>query len=93
MINNFGDKLYYLNTHFFSLSIHNTEIPINPTIKAENTNFYNIGISPFDEKIYLTDVLDYVQNGYVYQFNSDGFPLDTFEVRITPSELLFINRN
>jgi DNA-binding beta-propeller fold protein YncE len=92
-INDLGDQLYYLNSDLYRISIFSDDLPIEPIIRAANTNFYNFDLSPFSENIYLTNALDYIQNGYVYQYNSFGTPLDTFEVRITPSEMLFINRN
>lgn len=91
LINNAKDSLYFINTHLYCLSVSVNQLPNDPFIHAENVNFYNAGISPFSGNIFITDVKDYVQNGYVYQFSSAGIPIDTFEVKITPSEMLFVN--
>jgi len=93
LINNTKDSLYFINTHLYCLSVSANQLPVDPFIQAENVNFYNAAISPFTGHIFITDVKDYLQNGYVYQFNASGISLDTFEVKITPSEMMFVNTN
>lgn len=90
-INRSADTLYYLNNAVYAISIDEETLPITPNIDISNHNIYNYSISPFSGNFYITDVVDYVQNGFIYEYSQSGIPLDTFEVKINPSEMLFVN--
>lgn len=91
VINNEGDCLYFLNTHVYKMSIYDNTLPTEYLISGNAKNFYNVNVSHFTGNIFVTDAVDYTQNGVVYQYNNQGELLNNFEVKITPSDMLFIN--
>lgn len=93
-INGAGDVLYYMNGTYsalnvYKMSIDATEIPENQFITSESRVFYNIKVDPNNGDIYVTDAKNYVENGSVERFASDGTQLDSFTVGILPSFMLF----
>ncbi len=51
--------------------------------------FYGLGIDPYNNDIYLTDAIDYVQNGLIYRLDSLGVEIDIFNAGIIPNQFLF----
>ena len=89
-INAQGDRLFYINEDVFSLSIQDENLPSTPLIAAEGRNYFAMGIHPEDEQIIVTDAGNYVQNGWVYRFRSDGMLIDSLQAGIIPG---FIGHN
>jgi YVTN family beta-propeller protein len=51
--------------------------------------FYGLGIDPYNKDIYLSDAIDYVQNGTIYRLDSTGNEKDVFSAGIIPNQFLF----
>ena len=51
--------------------------------------FYNMAVDPRTGDIYVTDAKNYMMNGTVYRYTSDGLLLASFEAGIIPSAMLF----
>ncbi len=88
-INGAGDSLYFLNNGVYSMSIYDTQLPVNATINENNRNYYTLGIHPLENEIYVSDALDYNQNGLVYRYTSNGKLVSSFEVGIIPGCFAF----
>lgn len=91
-----GEFLYYLNTDLYRLAVGSRELPQFPFINyAEGGNpagWFALGVDTQRGEIYLSDPLDYAQNGRVYRFSETGQPLDTLSVGINPGFFCFKNQ-
>ena len=88
-INGAGDSLYFLNNGVYKMSIYDLQLPVNMVINKNNRNFYTLGIHPLENEIYVSDALDYNQNGLVYRYSSNGKLVSSFEVGIIPGCFAF----
>ncbi len=86
------DTLFFIKKDVYFLPINSPE---NPKILLESTSdqifggYYALGVSPVSSDIYVADALDLMQNGVIYRYKSDLSLLDTFEVGIIPTQLVF----
>ena len=69
----------------------NTNYPLSFETIYENTGqqFYGLGIDPYNQEIYVSDAIDYVQNGAIYRLDSSGNEIDVFNAGIIPNQFLF----
>jgi DNA-binding beta-propeller fold protein YncE len=51
--------------------------------------FYNMAVDPKTGDLYVTDAKNYMMNGMVYRYSSDGLLLASFEAGLIPSAMLF----
>lgn len=101
-INADKDTLFFLSAAYggpssveagiFKMGINETTIPVRPFIKERGGFFYNFGISPVGEDIYVSDALDYTRAGWLWRFTRNGTVRDSFRVDIIPGEMLFKTR-
>jgi len=84
-----GDSLYFLNNGVSVMSIYDQQLPDNVLIDENNKNYYSLGVHPVDNEIYVSDALDYNQNGIVYRYSTNGILLSSFEVGIIPGCFAF----
>jgi YVTN family beta-propeller protein len=89
-INNDRNQLYYLNANVYKMSINNISLPSSPIISSNNNTYYGLGIDPINEDIYVSDAIDYVQNGIVFRYSSTGALIHQFNSGIIPGSFLFI---
>ncbi len=82
-----GDEIYYHNSgSIYVLQVDAQSAP--QTAFTSVTSFYGIGVSG-DGTIYVADASDYVQNGSVYRYETNGTLLDEFETGLLPGGLIF----
>lgn len=98
VIDNLKENIYFLNGGFESLdlykmSVDDETLPTTPFINSQTHVFYNVAISPTDGDIYITDVKNYLQNGDVLRYTSEGEYVTSFEAGIVPGFMLFSNNN
>ncbi|MBO6024484.1 MAG: hypothetical protein J6P83_06490 [Bacteroidales bacterium] len=51
--------------------------------------FYNMAVDPRTGDLYVTDAKNYMMNGTVFRYSSDGVLLASFEAGLIPSAMLF----
>ena len=51
--------------------------------------FYNMAVEPGTGDLYVADAKNYMKNGTVYRYTSDGLLLASFEAGLIPSAMLF----
>ena len=88
-INGDGDSLYFLNNGIFVMSVYDQSLPENPIIIEGDKNYYSMGIDPVNNEIYVSDALDYNQNGMIYRYSSSGDFISSFETGIIPGSFGF----
>ena len=88
-INVTKDTIYYVNKNVYQMSIYDTQLPVTPYINADNRNFYALGIDPYNSDLYVSDAVDFMQNGVIYRYNSQKQLIDNFKVGIIPNSFVF----
>ena len=84
-MNSDKDSLFFLNGGIYAMSIEDTALPETPLIAGGNgRNFYDFTVRPGISEIYVSDAIDYQQNGTVYRYSSDGKLRDSFEAGVCP---------
>lgn len=89
-VNPEGNYLYYFaNGDVHRVSVDNPAAEDDFVIASEGRMFYKIAVNPKNGDIYVTDAKNYVQNGTVYRYSSDGVLLGSFDAGICPGFMLF----
>lgn len=84
-----GSRLFFIDYNVCSMNI-NDEASLNTSfIAAEGRTFYNMAIDPATGDFYVADAKNYVQNGEVLRYSSDGVLLKQFQAGICPSAMMF----
>ena len=96
-----GENLYILNgvlgtLDLYKMSVDDETLPTiplvdsqQPTANSQSMVFTKVAVSPYNGDIYLTDVKNYVQNGDVLRYDSDGNFVTKFETGIVPGAMMF----
>jgi DNA-binding beta-propeller fold protein YncE len=87
-IDAFGQTLYYLDKGVRKMDINLGKLPANVHI-AESGTFYKIDINPVNGDIFISDVVDYSQNGYVQLYKNDGTFVTKERAGIIPGSMCF----
>ncbi len=88
-LNPAGDTLYYLQADLFALPIEDNELPNTALVRADDRNFYALGVHPETGEVYLGDAIDFQQRGTILRLRSDGEWLDEFQVGVIPTGFVF----
>lgn len=83
------DSIYLLNHDVFKMGVNPSSLPSQPLISGSNNLFYGIGVDPSSGTIYLSDAVDYVQQGWVFRYKPNGAKVDSFRVGIIPGAFGF----
>jgi len=83
VINGSGNTLYYLLNDVYKFSITATA-PSSSFVQQGTRVFYGLCVDPVDETIYISDAIDFNQNGNVLRYRSDASYLGTFKAGIIP---------
>lgn len=83
-INKDGDMLYWIADDIWRMNIESERLPVSPVIKSLGTKYFGITISPYSGDIYVSDAIDYQQQGIVYRFTEEGNPIDEFYTGVNP---------
>ena len=90
-INATGDQLYFINSNIYKTSIYANSINTTPIITSNGNKFYEIGISPITEEIFISDAIDYIQDGIIFRYSSSGNLIHQFKTGVIPGHFLFID--
>lgn len=93
-INPGGDTMYFLNNGIFRMSVTASDLPAQPFIPAGSKLFYGLDVNPYNGTIWTTDAVDYVQNGWVYQFDpATGSERKSFKAGRIPASFAFASED
>ena len=84
-----GHDVYFLSNGVWHINEFTDDVITAPIIPADGKLFY--GLSVHDEKIYIADVVNYVQKGTVWVYDLQSNLLDKWGVGMIPSEFDFID--
>lgn len=83
-----GENLYFVDTDIYKMSIDDNELPTGKFVEAGMSYFYSLYVAP-DGDVYVADAKDFMQNGVVYRYNSNGEQVSSFEAGIAPCSMIF----
>ncbi len=89
-INAAGDQLYFINSAVYRMGINAATLPATPFIPSNSNVFYGLGIDPVTEDVYVSDALDFVQNGVIFRYSSSGSLIHQFNSGIIPGDFIFV---
>jgi YVTN family beta-propeller protein len=86
-----GETLYYLEWGggVRRMIISDAVLPSAPFIPQSDHNFYKLSINPANNDIFVTDAVDYQQNGYLLYYNSTGTLISSLSAGILPGSVCF----
>lgn len=86
-INKDKNTLFYLGSYDFNSGLFKYNIADNSPATAPLISgyFYGFGYDKVLDHLYLADPIDFVQNGYMYKYQSNGVKLDSLSVGIIPN--------
>lgn len=87
------ENIYFLNGGFgtlnlYKMSVGEETLPTQALVNSQNRVFTNVIISE-EGDIYLTDVKNYIQNGEVLRYTSEGEFVTSFPAGIVPGAMMF----
>lgn len=82
--NSTSDTLFWMKGDVYRMAISAETLPDEPFLKPEKGQYYAMSISPKKNELYLSDAIDYVQQGVVRRYDMKGVLLDVFEVGVCP---------
>ena len=93
VINPKKDTVYFVNRHIYCKAVDNDDAPEifikSPYVETPYAGYYGIDVDPYTGDVYVADAIDYVQQGIIYRFQSNGSPVDTFKVGVIPGAFCF----
>ena len=85
-----GQTMYYLDNGVRQMDINATEIPSTTYIIQESGEyFYKIAINPYNNDIFVTDAVDFIQQGYLLLYTTTGTLVSKMRAGIIPGSMCF----
>lgn len=88
-INPGGDTLYFLMGGVYQMPVTSAGIPEQPVISSEGRLLYGLAINPYNGNIFVSDAVDYVQSGMVFQYRKDGTLMSSYKAGRIPGSFCF----
>lgn len=88
-ISNDGSKLFFLGGDLWMFDTSAAQPQAEVFIPAGGMSLYGLGLDPYTNNIYISDAIDYTQNGQVMRYSIQGQHIETFQAGIIPSGFLF----
>lgn len=83
------DTIYFINQNIYRMSVTDDSLPQKPLIMRGQHLFYSMSSSPDNNVLWLSDAIDYNQNGYIYRYTTGGTKIDSIIVGIIPGYFIF----
>jgi hypothetical protein len=71
------------------MAVLDNQLPATPLIYKKNRLFYSLEVYAPGSELYISDAIDYNQNGYVYRFTPQGTVIDSLRAGIIPGYFCF----
>jgi hypothetical protein len=88
-INDGGDTLFFLEKGVMQMDIDAAGVPEMPFITEKGHLFYKLGINPVNDDIFVTDAVDYQQNGFAIRYSQQGDSIACYQTGIIPGSMCF----
>ncbi len=83
-----GNNIYFLSNGLWHIDVSSVNVNSSPVIPADGRIFYGLSIT--EDKIYLADAINYVQNGLVRVHDKQYNFIEEWGVGMIPSKFYFI---
>lgn len=90
-INETGDELYFLDVNVYKMAIIDNNLPSTIFIDANGRSLYGLAYDKRGHFVYVTDAIDYQQDGRAYKYDLSGNEISNFPTGIIPGDILFLN--
>ncbi|MCX6270388.1 MAG: hypothetical protein NTU44_04050 [Bacteroidetes bacterium] len=89
-VNSAGDQIFYLYKNgIYNMGLNQDVLPAQALVERAGYT-YTFGMDTASGYLYLSDPVDFVQDGWVYRYQSTtGLPVDSFKVGIIPTYFCF----
>jgi hypothetical protein len=71
------------------MNIDADHLPSEIFIPHNEYIFYKMGVNPFNDEIFVTDAVDYIQKGNILRYSKDGALVSEMQADIIPGGLCF----
>lgn len=88
-VNGNKDVLYFLDVDGVYRMPINGSLPSTSFIAQGSRTFYGLGVDPQNETVYVSDAIDYNQQGKIFRYASSGSEMDQFTAGIIPGYFYF----
>ena len=88
-INENKDSMWFISNHIYCMAVLDNQLPATPLIYKKNRLFYSLEVYAPGSELYISDAIDYNQNGYVYRFTPQGTVIDSLRAGIIPGYFCF----
>jgi YVTN family beta-propeller protein len=83
------DTLYYMDNGIYQMPITASTLPSTPLITKGSRIFHGLAVNPFDNSLFVSDAVDYIQKGKVYYYSSTGVLKGSINTGIIPVDFYF----
>lgn len=83
-------RLYYINDDLFVMDVESDRLPDVPLVESHDRLFYALTVDPYRGDVYVSDAIDYTQQGIIYRYSADGELIDKFYAGVTPGSFCWI---
>ncbi len=85
-----GDTLYFIRDGVYQMPVTSSALPDQPLIPANGRVFYGLALNPADGSVFVSDAIDYVQDGTVYQYSQvNGKMIHSYKAGRIPAAFCF----
>ncbi|MGC1390684.1 MAG: YncE family protein [Bacteroidales bacterium] len=84
-----GQIIYYLDNGVKQMDISSDKLPETTLIAESGASFYKIAINPVNNDIFITDAVDFVQQGWLLLYKNDGSFVMKQRAGIIPGSMCF----
>ncbi len=88
-IDGFGQTLFYLENGVRQMDISASSLPNSILISESGASFYKLAINPVNSDIFVTDAVDFIQNGALLYYKNDGSFVSRNTAGIIPGSMCF----
>lgn len=85
-----GEYVYFTNSKLYRLSVADNTLPTEAFVDLSSNNVYGLAVDPISKEVYVSDAVDFVQNGTVMRYAKDGRLIHKFQVGINPGNISFV---
>lgn len=84
-----GDSLYFICNHLYAIHVNDTKLPAEPLVHRTGRNFRALAVDHLTGDVFISDAVDFMSEGVVYRYRSNGTAIDTIGVGIIPGNFCF----
>ncbi len=88
-IDNDGEVMFFILNGVRRMNINDAQLPTQDFIPNHDHSFYKMGINPYNDEIFVTDAVDYVQIGNVLRYSKEGTFISEMQAGIIPGSICF----